>query len=81
MPPSSSKAFHVYTVCRATPTANATSAQPLPFCSIRPARNRFFVASLNRFCTICTMPMFSSNDSEGITHERLTGCHVFSEDQ
>lgn len=47
MPPASSNAFHVYTVWRATPTASATSAQPLPYCSIRPARNRFFAASRN----------------------------------
>ena len=78
MPPSSSNAFHVYTVWRATPTANATSAQPLPFCSIRPARKRFFAASLNRFCT---MPIFSRSNPEDITHGQHNGCHVFREDQ
>jgi hypothetical protein len=30
IPPSSSSPFHVYTLCRATPTSLATSAQPLP---------------------------------------------------
>src|ERR1035437_4164269 len=78
MPPSSSNAFHVYTVWRATPTASATSAQPLPFCSIRPARSRFFAASHNRFSTIQNL---SKNKPEDITHGQHNGCHVFREDQ
>ena len=78
IPPPSSSAFHVYTVWRATPTASATSAQPLPFCSIRPARKRLFAASLN---LSCTMPIFSSNDPGDITHGSRICCHVLREDQ
>ena len=78
MPPSSSSPFHVYTVCRATPTAGATSAGRLPASSMRPARNRFFAASLNRFCAIT---IFSSSRPEDITHESLSGCHDLCKDQ
>ena len=48
MPPSWRRRFHVYTVWRATPTANATSVQALPHSGIRAARTRFLAASLNR---------------------------------
>ncbi len=48
MLPSLSSAFLVYTAWNATLSANATSAQPWPFCNIRTIRYRFFAASLNR---------------------------------
>ena len=73
MPPSSSSPCHVYTVCRATPTALATSAQPLPASSIRPAFNRFFVASLNRFCAMTTFSNITLGDT---SFQMLKGCHV-----
>ena len=71
IPPSSSSPFHVYTVCRATPTALATSAQPLPASSSRPAFNRFFVASLNRFCTMATFSNITLGDT---TSQTINGC-------
>ena len=73
MPPSPSSAFHVYTVCRATPTTAATAAGPLPASSMRPARNRFFAAALNRFCT---MTIFSSSSPGDIMQELVSSCHV-----
>ena len=54
------------------PTAKATSAQPLPASSIRPAFNRFFTGSLNRFCGT---PIFSSIATGDITLETFNGCH------
>jgi len=60
----SSNLFHVYTVCRATPTAIADSAGVFPASNIRPARGRFFAALLNLFWTMTT---FSSNRPEDIT--------------
>src|SRR5450759_998787 len=72
IPPSSSNAFHVYTVCRATPTASATSAGFFPLSSNRPARTRFFAASSNRFLT---MPRTSKHLVEEITHGATIGCH------
>src|SRR5574340_534179 len=71
MPPSSSKPFHVYTVCRATPTFSATSAGRLPASSILPARSRFFVASSNRFA----MQTPFINVMKVITHGKRNGCH------
>lgn len=71
MPPSSNKPFHVYTVCRATPTFSATSAGRLPASSILPARSRFFVASFNRFATKTSF----KNILKVITHENKNGCH------
>jgi hypothetical protein len=50
----------------------ATSAQPFPASSIRPAFNRFFVASLNRFCAMTT---FSSINLGDTTIQMLKGCH------
>src|ERR1035437_1608029 len=56
IPSSSSSRFHVYTVWRATPTADATSAGRLPANNMRPARTRFFVASSNRFFAMPIIP-------------------------
>ena len=78
IPPSSSNAFHVYTVCRATPTANATSAGFFPLSSSRPARNRFFVASSNRVLTMTHIP---NHLDEDITHKATIGCHDLRKDQ
>jgi hypothetical protein len=59
-------------VCRATPTASATSAHPLPASSNRPALTRFFVASL---IPALAMPTFSNIANEDITHKAINGCH------
>jgi hypothetical protein len=73
-----SSPFHVYKVCRATPTASATSAQPLPASSNRPALTRFLAASLNhRFA----MTTFSDIDTEDVTIESLNGCHELTKYQ
>src|SRR5215207_7404812 len=72
IPPSSSNPFHVYTVCRATPTSRATSAGFLPLSSSRPARNRFFAASSKRFFI---MRHTSNNFVEDITRRVTNGCH------
>jgi hypothetical protein len=50
----------------------------LPFCSNRPARTRFFVASSIRFLT---MPDISKQPVEDITHEATYGCHELRKDQ
>src|ERR1035437_8395969 len=77
--PAGSLKFHqetrnqLYTVRRATPTALATSAQPLPASSVRPAFNRLFVASLNRFCAMTTFCNITLGDP---TLQLLNGCHV-----
>src|SRR5471030_1421738 len=73
IPPSSSKAFHVYTVCRATPTSSATSVGFFPLSSSRPARNRFLVASSD---LLLTMPHTSRQFVEDITRRTPIGCHV-----
>src|ERR1700685_2679900 len=70
IPPLSSKAFHVYTVCRATPTTSATSAAFFPLSSSRPARNRFLVASSD---LLLTMPQTSRQFVENITHRTTIG--------
>jgi hypothetical protein len=62
----------VYTVCRATPTVSATSAQPEPLSSIRPALTRFFAASLN---PVFAMTPFSNIATGDITVEAFNGCH------
>src|SRR5450631_549731 len=72
MPPSSSTAFQVYAVCRATPTACAASAAVLPASSIRPARTRRRTASSIR---LVTMPRPQYLPSIGTTRERINGCH------
>src|SRR5882672_5339501 len=77
MPPSSSSAFHVYTVCRATPTACAACAGVFPASSIRPARKRRRTDSSNRFVT---MPRTQYLPSIGTTHDRLNGCHELRKD-
>src|SRR5436309_1710093 len=78
MPPSSSSAFHVYTVCRATPTACAACAGVLPANSIRPARKRRRTDSSN---LIVTMPRTEYLPSIGTTHDCLNGCHDLRKDQ
>jgi hypothetical protein len=52
MPPSSSTAFQVYAVCRATPIACAACAGVLPARSNRPARKRRRTVASNRFVTM-----------------------------
>src|SRR5438045_5270376 len=78
MPPSSSSAFHVYTVCRATPTACAACAGVLPANSMRPARKRRRTESSNHFVT---MPRTQYLPSIGTTHGWLNGCHDLRKDQ
>ena len=72
IPPSSSTAFQVYAVCRATPTACAACAGVLPARSIRPARTRRRTVSSNRFVAISR---FRFNPSIDITHHGINGCH------
>ena len=72
IPPSSRRRFHVYRVWRATPTATATSAHPLPASSNRPALTRFFEASLN---LVFATPVSSNIATGDITHEPISGCH------
>src|SRR5882672_1090879 len=76
IPPSSNSAFHVYTVCRATPTACAACAGVLPANSMRPARKRRRTDSSNRFVT---MPR-TQYPSIGTTHDCLNGCHDLGKD-
>src|SRR5450755_877480 len=76
MPPSSSRAFHVYAVCRATPTALAASAGVLPACISRPARTRLRVAS-----SILAMQRFSDQRPDRVTHDCAIGCHGFGNSQ
>ena len=78
IPPSSRSRFHVYTVWRATPTASATSAHPLPASNSRPALTRFFDASLN---PVFAMPIFSNNANGDITTESINGCHELTKYQ
>lgn len=70
MPPSSKRAFHVYAVCSATPTARAASAGFLPASIMRPARRRLRVAS-----SILAMPAFSNQLPDRIMHDGQKGCH------
>lgn len=72
IPPSSKRRFHVYRVWRATPTANAISAHPLPASSNRPALTRFFEASLN---LVLAIPTFSNIATGDITFEVINCCH------
>jgi len=76
MPPSSSRAFHVYAVCRATPTALAACAGVLPASINRPARTRLRVAS-----SILAMYRFSDQADARRTHESAIGCHGFGNSQ
>src|SRR6478735_1017814 len=78
MPPSSSTAFHVYAVCRATPTACAACAGVLPAKSMRPARKRRLTDSSSRFVI---MPRTRYLQSIGTTHDWLNGCHDLRKDQ
>jgi hypothetical protein len=69
----------VYTVWRATPTAAATSAQPLPASSNRPALTRFFDASLNPRLAMIT---FSNIATEDVTLKAIVnGCHELTKYQ
>ncbi len=73
IPPSSSNPFHLYTVCRATPTARATSAGPLPAKSMRPARKRFFVAASTGFFAMASVSNQSIRD---VARQYRIVCHV-----
>ena len=72
MLPSSSSRFHVYGLSCHTHGQCHLGAEILPANGIRPAFNRFFVASLNR---CYTAPIFSSIATGAITHTMLNGCH------
>src|SRR5580765_674861 len=76
MPPSSSRAFHVYAVCRAAPTDLAASAGVLPANINRPARTRLRVAS-----SILAMHRFSDQRTDRVTHDRAIGCHGLGNSQ
>src|SRR5487761_2367788 len=76
MPPSSCRAFQVYAVCRATPTAWAACAGVLPASISRPARTRLRVAS-----SIFAMFRFSNRPLDWITYEPKIGCHDFGNSQ
>src|SRR5665213_289851 len=76
MPPSSSRAFHVYAVCRATPTDWAASAGVLPASINRPARTRLRVAS-----SILVMQRFSDQRPDRVTHDCAIGCHGLGNSQ
>lgn len=70
IPHSSSRAFHVYAVCRATPTACAASAGDLPASISRPpARTRLPVAS-----SILTIHRFSDQTPDRIMHTSVIAC-------
>ena len=73
-PPSSKMAFHVYTVCRATPTSRAISAGRLSFCRSRSAQMRFLVASSKRFAAMCE---YSNQRVGNAPNEAAIGCHDF----
>jgi hypothetical protein len=68
----------VYIVWRATPTASATSAHPLPASSSRPALTRLFDASLN---PVLAIPAFSNIATEDITLAAINGCHELTKYQ
>src|SRR2546427_2015377 len=76
MPPSSSRAFQVYAVCRATPTALAASAGDLPASIKRPASTRMRVAS-----SIFAMHRFSDHVRVRATHDGAIGCHELGNSQ
>src|SRR5450755_2564430 len=75
-PPSSSRVFHVYAVCRATPTDLAASAGVLPASINRPARTRLRVAS-----SILAMQRFSDQRPDRVTHDNIIGCHGLGNSQ
>jgi hypothetical protein len=52
--------------------SSATSAQPLPASSSRPALTRFLVASLN---PVLAMTAFSNIATGDITVDSINGCH------
>jgi hypothetical protein len=70
IPPASSRALHVYSVCRATPTAGAASDGVLPASISLPGRSRFRVDSSIRAMTALSARL------EGRTAvEANNGCH------
>ena len=71
IPPSSSTAFQVYAVCRATPTACAACAAVLPAKSIRPARKR-----RRTVCRIALSPCMPPNTRQ-VSVQRTRTLSVF----